>query len=159
MENIMTVEDRLKEANLILPTAQPSVANYLPGIEEGNLLFISGQLPTQSGQIVYQGKVGRDVDVDTAKKAAQLCALNVIGQAKAILGDLGRINRCIRLGGFVNCGEDFRDHAAVVNGASDLLVLVLGDAGRHARAAVGCSSLPLGAAVEIEAVFSIKPLS
>ncbi len=150
------VEQRLREAGFEVPVAQPSVANYVPAMALGGLLFVSGQLPVTSGEVRYRGKVGQDVSVADGKLSAQLCALNILAQARLVLGNLERIDRCVRLGGFVNCGPDFAEHPQVVNGASDLIVLALGDAGRHTRAAVGCNSLPLNAATEVEAVFAIR---
>lgn len=150
------IERRLLEAGFEIPVAQPSVANYVAALVQGDLLFVSGQLPFESGQVRYQGHVGSRVSIDDGKLSAQLCALNVLGQAKAVLGDLDRITRCVRIGGFVSCGEDFHQQPTVVNGASDLIVTALGDAGRHTRAAVGCSVLPLNAATEVEAIFAIK---
>ena len=153
----MDIEKRLLEAGFVLPAAPTSVANYIGAIEDGELLVVSGQLPTEAGKIVYAGRVGRDIEPFGAQRAAELCALNILGQAKSVLGELSRIRRCLRIGGFVNCDEKFEQHPLVINGASDLMVLALGDNGRHSRAAVGCSSLPLGACVEVEAMFSIAP--
>lgn len=150
------VEKRLREAGFELPVAQPSIANYVPALEAGNLLFVSGQLPIAAGQVRYRGRVGVDVSVEEAKLAAQLCALNILAQAKLALGDLDRITRCVRLGGFVCCEASFHEQPAVVNGASDLIVTALGDAGRHTRAAVGSSALPLNAATEVDAIFLLK---
>lgn len=150
------IERRLHEAGFEIPVAQPSVANYVAAIVYGDLLFVSGQLPFEGGKVRYQGRVGGEVSIEDGKLSAELCALNVLGQAKAALGDLDRIVRCVRIGGFVSCGSDFHQQPAVVNGASDLMVKALGEAGRHSRAAVGCSALPLNAATEIEAIFAIK---
>ena len=150
------VEKRLREAGFELPVAQPSIANYVAALEAGGLLFVSGQLPIAAGQIRYAGRVGVDLNVEEGKLAAQLCALNILSQAKAVLGDLDRIVRCVRLGGFVNCDANFHQQPAVVNGASDLIVAALAEAGRHTRAAVGSSALPLNAAVEVDAIFALK---
>lgn len=150
------VEQRLREAGFEIPVAQPSVANYVAALVQGDLLFVSGQLPFEAGKVRYQGRVGNEISIEDGKLSAQLCALNVLGQAKAVLDDLDRIARCVRIGGFVSCGGDFHQQPAVVNGASDLIVTALGEAGRHTRAAVGCSALPLNAATEIEAIFAIK---
>lgn len=149
------VEQRLREAGFEIPAAQPSVANYVAAVEAGGLLFVSGQLPLADGQVRYRGRVGIDLGIEEGKLAAQLCALNILGQAKAALGDLDRIARCVRLGGFVNCDANFHEQPAVVNGASDLMVAALGEAGRHTRAAVGSSALPLNAAVEVDAIFAL----
>ncbi|MBX3535897.1 MAG: RidA family protein [Xanthobacteraceae bacterium] len=150
------IEQRLREAGFEVPAAQPSVANYVAALVQGDLLFISGQLPFEAGKVRYQGRVGDEVSIEDGKLSARLCALNALGQAKAALGDLDRIKGCVRIGGFVNSGADFHQQPAVVNGASDLIVAALGDAGRHTRSAVGCSALPMNAATEIEAIFSIK---
>lgn len=151
-----SIERRLIEAGFEIPVAQPSVANYVAALVQGDLLFVSGQLPFEAGKVRYQGQVGNEIGIEDGKLSARLCALNVLGQAKAVLGDLDRIKSCVRIGGFVSCGADFHQQPAVVNGASDLIVAALGDAGRHTRAAVGCSALPLNAATEIEAIFAIK---
>lgn len=149
------VERKLGERGLNVPAAAKSLADYVPVNRAGNLVFVSGQLPVQDGKLAFDGIVGKDIDVETAKKAAVLCALNIIGQLKAAVPSLDRV-RCIRLGGFVQSVAGFKDHAAVVNGASELIVHAFGESGRHARAAVGCSSLPLGAPVEVEAIFEIE---
>ncbi len=148
---------RLKELNLALPESPAPAANYVPAVRSGNLLFIAGQIPIQGGKPQFIGKLGREFKIDDGQLAARLCALNVLAQANAALGgDLDRISRCVRVGGFVNSTPEFTDQPQVVNGASDLFVAVLGDAGRHARAAVGCVSLPRGVAVEVEAVFEVS---
>lgn len=149
------VERKLQERGLNVPAAAKSLADYVPVSRSGNLVFVSGQLPMQDGKLAFEGIVGKDLDTETAKKAAVLCALNIIGQLKAAVPSLDRV-RCIRLGGFVQSTAGFKDHAAVVNGASELIVHAFGEKGRHARAAVGCSSLPLGVPVEVEAIFEIE---
>jgi enamine deaminase RidA (YjgF/YER057c/UK114 family) len=151
------VAARLQELNLTLPDAPAPVANYVPAARAGNMLYVSGQIPLEGGKPQFVGKLGRELGVEQGQQAARLCALNVLAQARAALaGDLDRVVRCVRLGGFVNCTPEFTDQPQVVNGASDLFVAVLGDAGRHARAAVGCASLPRGVAVEVEAVFEVS---
>jgi enamine deaminase RidA (YjgF/YER057c/UK114 family) len=151
------VAARLKELNLTLPDAPAPVANYVPAVRAGNVLYVSGQIPLEGGKPQFVGKLGRELGVDQGQQAARLCALNVLAQARAALGgDLDRIVRCVRVGGFVNCTPEFTDQPQVVNGASDLFVAVLGEAGRHARAAVGCASLPRGVAVEVEAAFEVS---
>jgi enamine deaminase RidA (YjgF/YER057c/UK114 family) len=156
-----TIESRLKELGIVLPEAAPPVGNYVPFVITGSLLVISGQLPIgPKGEIApeHKGKLGLDIFNEAGQSAARMCAINVLGQAKAALGKLSRIERCVRLGGFVNAGPKFHAIAAVMNGASDLMVAALGEAkGRHARYAVGVAELPLDAAVEIEAMFEIKP--
>jgi enamine deaminase RidA (YjgF/YER057c/UK114 family) len=151
------VAARLKELNLALPDAPAPVANYVPAVRAGGILYVSGQIPLEGGKPQFVGKLGRDIGVEQGQQAARLCALNVLAQARAALGgDLDRIVRCVRVGGFVSCTPDFTDQPQVVNGASDLFVAVLGEAGRHARAAVGVASLPRGVAVEVEAVFEVS---
>jgi enamine deaminase RidA (YjgF/YER057c/UK114 family) len=151
-----SIETRLEERGLQLPEAALPVAAYVPWTIAGRILYVSGQVPLLGGKPQFLGKIGRDFDIETGQKAAQLCALNILAQAKAALGgDLSRLRRCLKLGGFVNCTEDFRDHPKVVNGASELIVAAMGEAGKHARFAVGASSLPLGVAVEVEAIFEI----
>ena len=150
------IETKLQELGLELPPAAAPAANYVPFQLSGQQLFISGQLPLISGGPEYKGKLGADVDVETAEQAAKACALNILAQAKAALGDLDRIQQVLRLGGFVNCTPDFTDHPEVINGASNFFVEVLGDKGRHTRFAVGVASLPRGVAVEIDALIAIK---
>jgi len=146
---------RLAELGIELPKPPAPVASYVPAILSGPLLFISGQVSTENGKLIA-GKLGGGTDVETGQRAARACALNLIAQAQAALGDLDRIHACVKLTGFVNSTPEFVDHPKVINGASDLMVEVFGDSGKHARAAVGASSLPLGAAVEVEAIFEIK---
>lgn len=146
---------RLKTLGLVLPPAPNPVANYVPFLLSGNLLFISGQISKKADGTLIAGRVGDTVSVEDGIAAAQACALNLLAQAQSALGDLGRILQVMRLTGFVNAGADFTDHPKIVNGASDVMVAVLGDKGRHTRAAVGVSGLPLGAAVEVDAIFSV----
>lgn len=149
-------DQRLASLKIILPKPEQAVANYAPYVIVGNMVIISGQLPLQGGDVAYKGKVGQGLSLEQGQAAARLCAINILTQLKAACsGDLTRVKRCVRLGGFVNCGPDFTDQPKVINGASDLMIDVFGDAGRHARAAVGVNALPLGAAVEIEATFLI----
>jgi enamine deaminase RidA (YjgF/YER057c/UK114 family) len=149
------IEARLKALNIALPELAAPLANYVPFLHVGNLLFISGQLPLRDGRLTVAGKLGGGVDLAQGEEAARLCALNILAQAKAALRDLDRIVQLLRLNGFVNSAPDFIDHPKIINGASNLMVDVLGDKGRHTRVAVGCPGLPLGAAVEIDAVFAI----
>ena len=151
-----TIDSRLKDLGVELPSAAAPAANYVPFYISGSQLFISGQLPLIAGGPDYKGKVGSEVDVETAQQAAKSCAINILAQARAALGDLDRIEQCLKLGAFVNATPDFTDHPEVVNGASNFLVEVLGDKGRHTRFAVGVGSLPRGVAVEIDALFAIK---
>lgn len=149
------IEQRLKKLGILLPAPNAPVANYVPYVRSGALLYISGQI-SNSPQGVVKGKLGGTLTLDEGVAAARLCAINIIAQINAALeGDLDRVTRVVKLGGFVNCVPEFEDQPKVVNGASDLMVAVFGDAGRHARAAVGAPSLPLGAAVEVDAVVEI----
>lgn len=150
-----TIEARLAELGLTLPAAPNPVANYVPFAISGNLLFISGQISKAADGTIVTGALGRDVSVDAGQQAARHCALNILAQAKSALGSLDRIGQVLKLTGFVNATADFADHPKVVNGASDLMVEVLGDKGRHTRAAVGVSSLPLNCAVEVDAIIAI----
>ncbi|MEK7245155.1 MAG: RidA family protein [Pseudomonadota bacterium] len=150
------VEKRLADAGIVLPAAAAPVGNYVPAVITGNLVFMAGQLPNRDGKLVVRGKLGAEVTVEQGQEAARLCAINILAQLKAAIGDLDRVRRCVRVGGFVNCSPEFADHAKVSNGASDLFALAFGDAGRHARSTVGMAALPLGAAVEIEAIFEIS---
>lgn len=149
------IEARLKELGIDLPAASNPVANYVPTVQAGQFLFVSGQIAKAADGTVMTGSVGGDVTVEEGQKAARLCALNILAQAKAALGSLDRIRQVVRLTGFVNSGAGFADHPKVVNGASDLMVEVLGDKGRHTRAAVGASGLPANTAVEVDAVLLI----
>jgi enamine deaminase RidA (YjgF/YER057c/UK114 family) len=140
-----------------LPQVPAPVANYVPFVLSGNMLYVSGQLPGLNGQML-KGHLGKDVTTEQGYEAAKVCALNIVAQAGAALGgNFERIKRCVKLGGFVASAPEFTDHPKVVNGASDFIVSVFGDAGKHARAAVGVAALPLGAAVEVEAVFEVTP--
>ncbi|NKB54107.1 MAG: RidA family protein [Rhizobiaceae bacterium] len=149
------VEQRLAELGVELPNAPAPAANYVPYTIAGNILNISGQITMGPNGLEYVAKLGDNADVATGQAAARLCAINILAQAKAALGDLDRIKQVVKIQGFVNCTPDFTDQPAVINGASDFLVEVLGDAGKHARAAVGMASLPLGVAVEIDATIEI----
>lgn len=150
------IEARLKELGIELPQPATPVANYVPFTTSGNLVFVSGQICQWNGELRFVGKLGAGIGIADGREAAKLCALNILAHLRvACGGDLDRVRRCLRLGGFVNCTPEFTDMPQVVNGASDLMVAVFGDSGRHARAAVGMSSLPGGVAVEVEATFEI----
>jgi enamine deaminase RidA (YjgF/YER057c/UK114 family) len=150
------IEARLKERGIELPEAATPVANYVPFTISGSLVVVSGQICLWNRERRFVGKLGADVSVADGQQAARLCALNVLAHLRvAAGGDLDRVKRVLRLGGFVNCTPEFTDMPQVVNGASDVMVEIFGDAGRHARAAVGVSSLPLGVAVEVEAMFEL----
>ena len=151
----MNLEDKITEMGLKLPSAPAPAANYVPFVVSGNTLYVSGQISRDDDRMMT-GKVGADLTVEEGAEAAQLCALSLLAQVKeACKGDLSRLKRVVKLTGFVNSTADFTDQPKVINGASDLLVAVLGDAGRHARSAVSAGSLPLGVAVEIEGIFEI----
>lgn len=150
------VEERLSALGLTLPQPNPPVANYVPFVRAGDLVHISGQVSLDAGGGI-RGTVGEEIDLETAKAAARLCGVNLIAQMKAACdGDLDRVVRVVKLGGFVQAGADFLDIPQVVNGASDLMVEVFGDAGRHARSAVGVYRLPLGFSVEVDAVVQVR---
>ena len=152
-----TIESRLAELGITLPQAPSPAANYVPYVVSGPLVFLSGQVPMADGKPSFVGKVGADFSVDEGYQAARLCAVNLLAQLRnACNGDLDRVERVVKLSGFVNCAPDFTAQPQVVNGASDLMVEVFGDAGRHARFAVGASSLPLGVAVEVDGVFELR---
>lgn len=150
------VEARLKDLGIVLPAPPAPVASYVPFVVTGNLAFISGQVTVAADGLKYVGTIGKELTLEDGKAAARLCAINVLAQAKAAAGgDLDRIKRCVKVTVFVNAIPGFAQHPEVANGASDLFVEVLGDAGRHARAAVGAGSLPRNVAAEVEAIFEI----
>ncbi|MFO0998475.1 MAG: RidA family protein [Alphaproteobacteria bacterium] len=150
------IEARLKELKIELPESSAPVANYVPFVTVGKLVFVSGQVPRDKGQFQYVGRLGEKFTVEDGQKAARMCGLALIGHAKAACGgDLDRVKRVVKLGGFVNSTPEFRQQPLVVNGASDLMVEVFGDAGRHARFAVGVQDLPAGVAVEVDGIFEI----
>jgi enamine deaminase RidA (YjgF/YER057c/UK114 family) len=149
-------DESLADLGLTIPDLPVPVANFVPYVVTGKLVYVSGQIPLREGKVAFVGKLGRDVTVEEGKEAARICALYILAAVRhACGGDLDRVVRCVRLGGFVNSTPDFTDQPEVMNGASDLVVAVLGDRGRHARAAVGVSSLPRGVAVEADAIFEI----
>lgn len=150
-----TIESRLAAQGVALPNAAAPAANYVPFIRYGSLLQTSGQLPLDAGRIAVAGKLGADVSLEDGQRAARFCAINILAQAKSALGDLESIGRLLKLTVFVASAADFTDQHKVANGASDFLVEILGDRGRHARSAVGVPALPLDAAVEIEALFEV----
>ena len=151
------VEMKLAELGITLPVPMAPIANYMPYVVTGNLVVVSGQVPAVDGKVAVTGTVSWGVSVDQAKDAARLCFINVLGHLKAACGgDLDRVKRVVRLGGFVAAPSDFNQHAAVMNGASDLAVAVFGEAGRHARSTIGVPSLPADAAVEVEGMFEIE---
>ncbi|MFN0012482.1 MAG: RidA family protein [Phycisphaerales bacterium] len=152
----MTIDKRLAELGLTLPEPAKPVAAYIPTRLVGNLLYISGQIPSREGKLIHTGSVPSGVTLEQAQQCAHQCVLNALAAAKAALGSLDRIATVVRLGVFVACDAGFTEHPKVANGASDLLVSIFGDAGKHARAAVGAPSLPLGAPVEVEFLFEVR---
>lgn len=150
-----TIEKRLSDMGVTLPAAAAPAANYVPFVRSGNLLFPSGQLPMKDGKLAVTGLLGRDLDVAAGKEAAKLCAINILAQAKAALGDLEKIRRLVKINIYVASSADFTEQHLVGNGASDFFAEVLGERGKHARVAVGMAALPLNAAVEIDAIMEI----
>ena len=150
------IDKRLADLKIELPKAAAPVANYVPAAISGKLVFVSGQVTVWNGEFKYIGRLGEAFSIEQGQAAARLCGLNILAQLKAALdGDLDRVRRCVKLGVFVNSADGFTDQPKVANGASDLMVEVFGDAGRHARFAVGVNVLPLNVAVEVDAVFEI----
>ena len=151
-----TIEKRLGDLGITLPAAAAPAANYVPFVRSGNLLFPSGQLPIKDGKLAFTGLLGRDLDTANGQEAAIWCAVNVLAQAKAALGDLEKIRRLVKINIYVAAMPDFTEQHLVGNGASDLFATVLGERGKHARVAVGMAALPLNAAVEVEAVLEVE---
>lgn len=149
------IEARLQELGIALPAPAAPIANYVGFNVMGSLVIVSGQIPLRDGRIICTGKVGDSVTVEDAQVAARLCFVNLVAQVKAACGDLDRVTRVVRLGGFIAAGPAFTQHAMVMNGASDLAVELFGEAGRHARTTIGVPSLPGDAAVEVEGMFEI----
>jgi enamine deaminase RidA (YjgF/YER057c/UK114 family) len=152
----MSIDARLAQLGISLPTPPKPVAAYIPAKRCGTLLFVSGQLPFKEGQLMLKGPIQGPIDAATAAGAARQCAINALAVAKDALGSLDRVAGVVRVGVWVACRDDFTDQPKVANGASELLVEVFGDAGRHARAAVGTNALPLGATIEVEVCFEVK---
>ena len=151
------VEKKLTELGIVLPAPAPPVANYVPFVRTGSLLFISGQICVGAdGKLVAKGKLGETVAIEEGQAAARACAINLLAQIKAAVGDLDRVVRVVRLGGFINSDPTFLDGPKVMNGASDLMVQVFGEKGRHARTTVGVAALPVDAAIEVEGLFEVN---
>ncbi|MBI4195349.1 MAG: RidA family protein [Betaproteobacteria bacterium] len=152
-----TIDKRLAELGITLPAPSSPGGNYIPTVTAGDLVFVSGQLPRGQGKIEFVGKLGKELGVEEGQKAARLCALNILAQLQvACGGDLDRVVRCVRVTGYVNCTPEFAQQPLAINGASDLMVTVFGDNGRHARTAIGVNALPGGAAAEVEAIFQMR---
>lgn len=150
------IEARLKELGIALPSPAKPVANYVPYVSVGTLVVISGQVPLEGGQVKWKGLVGKDLSLEEGQRAARLCAINLLGQLReACGGDLDRVKRCVRLGVFVASADGFTDQPKVANGASDLMVEVFGEAGKHARTAIATNVLPLNCAAEVDGIFEI----
>ena len=151
------IEARLAELGYAVPIAPTPAANYIPWVRTGNLVYIAGQVPMAGGEFRWVGKVGRDWSIEEGQQAARECALNMLSQLKTALdGDLDRVVKAVKLNGFVNCTDDFTQQPHVINGASELMIAVFGEVGRHARSAVGVAGLPFGVAVEIDGVFEVR---
>ena len=153
----MTIEDKLAEMEVTIPDPKPALGSYVPAVQTGSLVFVSGNLPIQAdGSMLHSGKLGEDVSVEEGYAAAKQCAINCLSAAKGIIGDLNNVQQVVKLRVLVNSSPDFTDQPAVANGASDLLVELFGESGKHARAAVGVASLPLGVSVEVELLLERK---
>lgn len=150
------IETRLQQFKIKLPNVAVPAANYVPFVRTGNLLFIAGQVCQWNGERRFIGRLGAEISLADGQQAARLCGLNILAQARAAVGDLDRVHRCVRVNGFVACTPEFIQQPQVINGCSDLFVEVLGDAGRHSRVAVGVAALPGGVAVEVDAVFEVS---
>ena len=151
-----SIDKKLETLGITIPDAPSPAANYIPYVISGNLVFIAGQVPFENGKINYTGKVGKDIDINKAKEVAKICGLNVISVLKnAVNGDLSKVKKCVKLGIFVSCTSDFHQQPEVANGASDLMVAIFGENGKHARFAVGTNSLPRNVPVEVDAIFEI----
>jgi enamine deaminase RidA (YjgF/YER057c/UK114 family) len=149
------IENRLASLGITLPSPPAPAGSYVPVVVSHNFAFVAGQIPSEGGQVKFRGKVGRDLSIEAGQQAARLCTINALAQLKSSLGNLDRVKRLVKVTGFVSCDPSFTDQPKVVNGASDLLVQVFGENGKHARAAVGVSSLPLDSAVEVEFIVEV----
>jgi enamine deaminase RidA (YjgF/YER057c/UK114 family) len=149
------IENRLASLGITLPSPPAPAGSYVPVVVSHNFAFVAGQIPSEGGQVKFRGKVGRDLSIEAGQQAARLCTINALAQLKSSLGNLDRVKRVVKVTGFVSCDPSFTDQPKVVNGASDLLVQVFGENGKHARAAVGVSSLPLDSAVEVEFIVEV----
>lgn len=149
------IEETLSSLGIRLPSPPAPAGSYVPVVIAGSLAFVAGQIPMEAGQVKFRGKVGSDVSIEEGQQAARLCTINALAQLKAALGSLDRIKRVVKVTGFVSCDPTFAEQPKVVNGASDLLVQIFGEKGKHARAAVGVASLPLDSAVEVEFIVEI----
>ena len=151
----MTIEENLKKLNLEIPEAPNPVGNYKAYMKSGNLIFISGQLPIDENGELIKGKIGLDLNIQDGERATQLAILNVLGQLKKVTGNLNSLKKCVKITGYYNCSEKFKDHPKLLNVASDLVTNIFGEKGSHSRVVIGVNSLPLNAAVELETIFEI----
>ena len=150
-------EENIKQLGIEIPDMPNALANYVPYKLSDSIVYVSGQAPVRNGELIYKGKVGNDISIEDGIKAAELCCINIISVLKkSINGDWNRLDNFLKLGGFVNCNSDFVDQPQIINGASDLLVKVFGEQGKHSRFAVGSNSLPMNISVEIDAIIKIK---
>ena len=150
-------EENIKQLGIEIPDMPAALANYVPFKVSDSIVYVSGQAPVKNGKLIYKGKVGKDISIDEGIKAAELCCVNIIAALKkSINGDWNRLETFLKLGGFVNCNNNFYDQPKIINGASDLLVNIFGDQGKHARFAVGSNALPMNISVEIDAIIKIK---
>lgn len=150
------IEEKINQLGFILPNAPKPLASYVPAIKTGNLVFTAGQLPIKDGSLIFKGKLGKDLNEDEGKKAAQVCALNCLSVIKNEIGNLDNIEKIIKLTVFVSCADEFINHPQIANGASDLIKEIFGENGKHVRSAVGVAALPLNAPVEIEMICKLK---
>lgn len=146
------IEERLKQLNITLPTPPKPAGSYIPVVTSGNLAFVSGQIPMQDGKVLFAGKVPTEKSIEDAQNAARLCAVNILAQLKANLGNLDRITKIVRVSGFVNCTPEFSEHPKVINAASDMFFEIFGEKAKHSRIAVGVANLPLNSTVEIDMI-------
>jgi enamine deaminase RidA (YjgF/YER057c/UK114 family) len=149
------IEGKIKDLGIELPVPPTPAGSYIPVVKTGNLLFISGQIPMESGKVVFTGKVS-DENLEVAQKSARMCAINIVAQIKREIGDLDKVTKIVRLSGFVNSSPEFTQHPKVINAASDLIFEIFGDKGKHSRIAVGVASLPLGSMTEIDAIIEVS---
>lgn len=152
----MSVEEKLKALGLSLPKPPKPVAAYIPAVKTGNLIFVSGQIPVVNGELKFKGKVGQDLSVEEGYEAAKICVLNALSIVKDLVGSLDKVKQIVRVVGYVNCSDDFKEPHKVVNGASELLVEIFGEKGKHARLALGTNILPLGATIELELIVEVE---
>jgi enamine deaminase RidA (YjgF/YER057c/UK114 family) len=152
----MSVEENLSNLNVTIGEVARPLASYAPAVRTGNLVYVSGQLPLEAGRLVFKGHVGQDIAIDRAALAARLCAINALAALKSEIGDLERVKRIVRVNGYISCVPEFIEHPKVLNGASDFLVEVFGERGKHSRIAIGVSSLPLEAPIEIDLIVEVE---